>query len=233
MIHGTGIYMTENPSYSKYYGNCLILCRVLRPIFQDGYGVINNYGSVVRKNWFKIYVVPDERQILPYCVIELESQPMLHSFSPLNQSLASYHQEQEHLRQVQNIAQGHMVLLTHAHECAQKEIEESATEMSVLKSILQQKCNLTRCAEMKKTLVHMRQCLNGNGCAFPDCAFSRECILKHCNSCRVKKCQKCKLFTMLNIKPKTQKQDHQVAQENDELDPISSLVPSIHPNMKL
>ena len=59
--------MSENPSFCKIYGNCIILSRVLRPIY-------HGYGRIVWKDWCKIFVVPDARQILPYCVIELQNQ---------------------------------------------------------------------------------------------------------------------------------------------------------------
>ena len=62
--------MSENPTICKAYGNCLILSRVLRPIYPG-------YGNVQDKGWYKIFVIPDPRQILPYCVIELQSLKFL------------------------------------------------------------------------------------------------------------------------------------------------------------
>ena len=76
MVHGRGIYMSDNPSFCKTYGNSLILSRVLRPIDPG-------YGRVVRKNWCNVFVIPDPRQILPYCLIKLQEwddfQMLLHS----------------------------------------------------------------------------------------------------------------------------------------------------------
>ena len=69
--------MSENPTICKAYGNCLIMSRVLRPIYPG-------YGNVQDKGWYKIFVIPDPRQILPYCVMELQSlksvQLRLHSY---------------------------------------------------------------------------------------------------------------------------------------------------------
>ena len=76
MVYGRGIYMSDNPSFCKKYGNSLILSRVLRPIDPG-------YGRVVSKNWCNVFVIPDPRQILPYCVIKLQRwddlQMLLHS----------------------------------------------------------------------------------------------------------------------------------------------------------
>ena len=76
MLYGRGVYMSENPSFCKTYGNSLILSRVLRPIYPG-------YGRVVTKDWCKLFVIPDSRQILPYCTIELQNwddnRMLLHS----------------------------------------------------------------------------------------------------------------------------------------------------------
>ena len=68
--------MSENPSFCKTYGNILILSRVLRPMYPG-------YGREVTKDWCKLYVIPDPRQILPYCTIEIQSwdnnRMLLHS----------------------------------------------------------------------------------------------------------------------------------------------------------
>ena len=47
MVYGRGIYMSDNPSFCKTYGNSLILSRVLRPIDPG-------YGRVVSKNWCNV-----------------------------------------------------------------------------------------------------------------------------------------------------------------------------------
>ena len=68
--------MSENPTICRAYGDCLIMSRVLRPIYPG-------YGNVKGKGWYNIFVIPDPRQILPYCVIVLQSleslQMRLHS----------------------------------------------------------------------------------------------------------------------------------------------------------
>ena len=76
MVYGRGIYMADNPSFCKTYGNSLILSRVLRPTYPG-------YGRVVTLSSSNVFVIPDPRQILPYCVIKLQKwndhQMLLHS----------------------------------------------------------------------------------------------------------------------------------------------------------
>ena len=67
-MYGRGIYMSENPIYCKLYGNCLILCKVLRCSKENCESV-----KIVKKGWYNIYVLPNTRQILPFCIIELKS----------------------------------------------------------------------------------------------------------------------------------------------------------------
>ena len=68
--------MADNPSFCKTYGNSLILSRVLRPTYPG-------YGRVVTLSSSNVFVIPDPRQILPYCVIKLQKwndhQMLLHS----------------------------------------------------------------------------------------------------------------------------------------------------------
>ena len=71
MAHGRGIYMAENPVICSKYGDKLILCRVLLGK-QDG----THSGVLEAKPYnSNCYVVKNENQIVPYCVINL-SKPM-------------------------------------------------------------------------------------------------------------------------------------------------------------
>ena len=71
MAHGRGIYMAENPVICSKYGDKLILCRVLLGK-QDG----THSGVLEAKPYnSNCYVIKNENQIVPYCVINL-SKPM-------------------------------------------------------------------------------------------------------------------------------------------------------------
>ena len=67
--------MSDNPTYCTIYGECLILSRVLRPLHHKYEGKLMMYDTTSDKKHGRhsIFVIPDPRQIMPYCVIELQS----------------------------------------------------------------------------------------------------------------------------------------------------------------
>ena len=78
--------MSENPSYCLVYGKSLILSRVLRPLHHKWQGKwIMNGGTSLFQGQHSIFVIPDSRQIMPYCVIQLQTweslQRRLHSLA--------------------------------------------------------------------------------------------------------------------------------------------------------
>ena len=79
--------MSDNPTYCTIYGECLILSRVLRPLHHKYEGKLIEYDGTSDKKHgqHSIFVIPDPRQIMPYCVIELQSweslQKRLHSLA--------------------------------------------------------------------------------------------------------------------------------------------------------
>ena len=63
MVQGRGIYMADNPSECFKYGNKLILSKVLLGEKDDTFTQVQNDGEG------SIFVIHQEEQILPYCVI--------------------------------------------------------------------------------------------------------------------------------------------------------------------
>ena len=63
MVQGRGIYMADNPSECFKYGNKLILSKVLLGEKDDTFTQVQNDGEG------SIFVIHQEEQIFPYCVI--------------------------------------------------------------------------------------------------------------------------------------------------------------------
>ena len=166
--------MSENPIYCKLYGNCLILCKVLRCSRENCESV-----KIVKKGWYNIYVLPNTRQILPFCIIELKS----------DFEKQKIHLDQNLLHQsVQHQQQSYRYLVLHAFICLYK-ISDSPMRVGVMEN----QCPFPMCNEMKNLLVHLRICNLRSKCNLKDC-FSTWTLIEHWKHCPVNICQTCEPY---------------------------------------
>ena len=197
-MYGRGIYMSENPIYCKLYGNCIILCKVLR----CG-GKNCDCATVVEKDWHNIYVIPTTGQILPYCLIELKSDEEKSKF---------YIDQQLQHQMVQHQQQSYRILLLHALLCLYKKPEDFNTPcISLVESVMDVKkiCTFPMCTEMKTLLVHLGKCSLRSKCTMKDC-FSTWTLIEHWKHCVVTICQICEPYRQ----HKEQKRMMKLEQEN-------------------
>ena len=165
--------MSENPIFSKQYGNCLILCKVLRWSVGIGENV-----RIVKNGWYNIYVLPNTRQILPFCIIELKSE---------------FEKRQIHLdqimlhRSVQHQQQSYRNLVLHAFICLYNIVEHSE---DVRVDVREKECTYPMCNEMKTLLIHLRRCNLRSKCKLKDC-YSTWTLIEHWKHCLVNICQIC------------------------------------------
>ena len=171
-MHGRGIYMSDNPTFCKSYGNCLILCKVLTsPLESTNSLSINNsvFGKIVKNNWFNIYVIDQIDQILPYCIIELRSnvEKRILYVTQHDQHLWFQHQQQQYRR-----------LLLHSLICLYQISED---------------CSFPKCNEMKPLLLHMRSCNLKSKCSYKDC-YPSWTVIEHWRHCQREVCKTCEPY---------------------------------------
>lgn len=181
MMYGRGIYMSENPIFCKQYGNCLILCKVLRCPLPN---IMPNIETckcmrIVKKDWCNIYVIPYTRQILPVCIIDLKSDEEKRRIN-IDQCLQQKFWQDEH--------QAYRYLVLHALICLYKKTELSSPQND---GVSDPKCQ--RCIEMKPLLLHLEKCNLRSKCTLKNC-YSTWTLIEHWKHCRVNNCHICEPY---------------------------------------
>ena len=183
MMYGRGIYMSENPIFCKQYGNCIILCKVIRCELPN---ILPNLETltcecmrIVNKDWCKIYVIPTTRQILPFCIIELKS----------DDEKREIHIDQHLQRKlIQDEHQAYRNLVLHALICLYKKSELSSPQRDGVGDL-----ECPKCIEMKPLLLHLEKCILRSKCTFKDC-YSTWTLIEHWKHCLVNICLICKPY---------------------------------------
>ena len=169
--------MSENPIFCKQYGNCLILSKVLRCSLEVCESV-----KIVKNGWYNIYVLPNTRQILPFCIIELKSEFEKRQIH-LDQNLLH--------RSVQHQQQSYRNLVLHAFICLYNIVEHSDSPVRV--GVREKECPFPMCNEMKTLLLHLRRCNLRSKCNLKDC-YSTWTLIEHWKHCLVNICQVCEPY---------------------------------------
>ena len=169
--------MSENPKFCKQYGNCIILCKVLRCLNLQRENC--ECARIVNKDWCNIYVIPHTKQILPVSIIELKSDEEKRRIN-IDQGF--------HLRFWRDEHQAYRYLVLHALTCLYKKSELSPPQRD---GVGDPEC--PKCIEMKPLLLHLEKCNLRSKCTWKNC-YSTWTLIEHWKHCRVNICHICEPY---------------------------------------